>query len=262
MRLGHVFCRECIRRTVDTIKPCRVQHSCPTCRAAYNVVTIDPALIPPYLRPHVLPPLRPVFFDTSPSSSPASAESSQSATSLPPTTPDIPSPSIADLGRVTAEADALRSSCATWRRRAEVHAAANAGLLGFARTAKEAALRMRAERDAARSQCLLLKRKLSEIMTENNSQSQSQSYGSQSSGSGSESDLSFEEGGRAGAPARRGLPVFLLQQKATGHSPYDSPSRLGPPIKRRKVSQYNVPNAVLATGSNAVLPSGHQTACH
>jgi hypothetical protein len=45
-----------------------------------------------------------------------------------------------------------------------VHAAANAGLLGFARAAKESTLRMRAERDAARNQCQLLKRKLAEVM--------------------------------------------------------------------------------------------------
>jgi hypothetical protein len=37
-------------------------------------------------------------------------------------------------------------------------------MLGFARVAKEAALRMRAERDAARNQCQLLKRKLAEVM--------------------------------------------------------------------------------------------------
>ncbi|KAJ7738135.1 hypothetical protein B0H16DRAFT_1325522 [Mycena metata] len=148
---GHVFCRECIQRTVDTIKCCSVQHFCPTCRAAYNVVTIDSSLIPPYLRPHVLPPIRPVFFGSGSPSSPASAESSHQNTA-------------ASIGRVTAEADALRTSCITWRQRAEVHAAANAALLGFARKAKEAALRMRSERDAARSECLVLKRKLSEIM--------------------------------------------------------------------------------------------------
>ncbi|KAJ7831188.1 hypothetical protein B0H14DRAFT_2365304 [Mycena olivaceomarginata] len=145
---GHVFCRECICRTIDSIKSCSVQHYCPACRKSYCVVAIDPSLVPPYLRPHVQSPIRPVFldFEKRVGRIPFSASTNS------------------DLGRAAAEAQALRLSCATWRRRAEVHAAANAGLLGFARAAKESTLRMRAERDAARNQCQLLKRKLAEVM--------------------------------------------------------------------------------------------------
>jgi hypothetical protein len=51
-----------------------------------------------------------------------------------------------------------------WKRRAELHAAANANLLGFARAVKDCALRLRAERDAERNQCVILKRKLAELM--------------------------------------------------------------------------------------------------
>ncbi|KAJ7133179.1 hypothetical protein C8R44DRAFT_611163 [Mycena epipterygia] len=145
---GHVFCRECIRRTVDSIKSCSEQHFCPTCRGPYSVLMIDPGLIPPYLRPHILPPIRPVFFDD-PTPTPGASPSTSAS---------------ADIGHMVAEANALRLNCSMWRRRAEVHAAGNTGLLGFARAAKEHALRMRAERDTARNQCALLKRKLAELL--------------------------------------------------------------------------------------------------
>ncbi|KAJ6467507.1 hypothetical protein C8R47DRAFT_990405 [Mycena vitilis] len=161
---GHVFCRECIRRTVDSIKAASVHHFCPACRKPYNVVTIDPALIPPYLRPHIQPSIRPVFFDETAHSPPTTGASSSASSSSSSSQSVSSQKTTSDLGRAVAEADALRLSCTTWRRRAEVHAAANAGLLGFARAAKESALRMRAERDAARNTCQLLKRKLTEVM--------------------------------------------------------------------------------------------------
>ncbi|KAJ7610228.1 hypothetical protein FB45DRAFT_761456 [Roridomyces roridus] len=157
---GHVFCRECIRRTVDSIKSCSVQHWCPTCRVPYSVVTLDPTLIPPYLRPHIQPAIRPILLEDSNTTTSPNAVPS---TSTPPCVDASASPQ-SDLGRAQAELTALRLSCATWRRRAEVHAAANAGLLGFARATKDAAVRMRAERDEARKQCVVLKRKISDTM--------------------------------------------------------------------------------------------------
>ncbi|KAJ7150860.1 hypothetical protein C8R43DRAFT_1005437 [Mycena crocata] len=224
---GHVFCRECIRRTVDSTKPTSIQHFCPTCRASYSVLTVDPGPIPPYLRPHILPPIRQVFFDDS-------APSASGSTCSP-----------AELERVVADANALRMDCATWRRRAETHAAANTGLLGFARAAKEHALRMRAERDGARTQCALLKRKLAELM--------------------SESDTCVPEVA-AVPPPRVGLPVFLMQCKAAAQF-YDNPadmteSHFGPPIKRRRkeelpcdsifVSAASVPGAVVGAAVTAI----------
>jgi hypothetical protein len=44
-----------------------------------------------------------------------------------------------------------------------VHAAANAGLLGFARAAKDYTQCMRAERDQALNRCAVLERKLAEL---------------------------------------------------------------------------------------------------
>ncbi|KAJ7034569.1 hypothetical protein C8F04DRAFT_956140 [Mycena alexandri] len=153
---GHVFCRECVRRTVNSAKSCTLQHLCPACRAPYPIVTMNPALIPPYLRPHILPPLRKVFFNDDPT--PTAAPIASSSTS------GSPAAASADLARLLAEVHVLREHCATWRRRAEVHAAGNTTLLNLTRAAKDCALRMRAERDTERSQCLLLKRKLAELM--------------------------------------------------------------------------------------------------
>ncbi|KAJ6518947.1 hypothetical protein C8R45DRAFT_808977 [Mycena sanguinolenta] len=144
---GHIFCLECIRRAVDASQLSAVQHSCPTCRARYNIVAVDPALVPAYIRPYILSALRPVFFDDPALESEAEGAAAEAAPAKP-----------TDLNL-----EALRLSCATWRRRAEVHAAANAGLLGFARAAKEYTLCMRAERDQALNRCAVLERRLADL---------------------------------------------------------------------------------------------------
>ncbi|KAK7059790.1 RING-type domain-containing protein [Favolaschia claudopus] len=157
---GHVFCRECIRRAVGSNKPRNIPQSCPTCRGPYSVVAIDPALVPYHLRSHVLPSIRPVFIDnSSPAPSPLASTSTSAAT------PSAQTPSD-ELERALAELNTLRTHCALWRRRAETQAAGNSTLLRFVRAAKDCALRMRAERDAERSQSVLLKRKLGELIPE------------------------------------------------------------------------------------------------
>ncbi|KAF8216673.1 hypothetical protein K438DRAFT_1559344 [Mycena galopus ATCC 62051] len=149
---GHIFCRECIRRAVDAGQMYATQHFCPTCRTGYNVVTVDPALVPAYIRPYVLPTLRPIFCDA------------LELESVPSETFNCASdPTPAPSKPTNHDVEVLRLSCATWRRRAEVHAAANAGLLGFARAAKEYTLCMRAERDQALNRCALLERRLAEM---------------------------------------------------------------------------------------------------
>ncbi|KAJ7500607.1 hypothetical protein B0H11DRAFT_1995853 [Mycena galericulata] len=231
---GHVFCTSCIRNTVDAIKSCSVQHWCPTCRVPYSVVTLDPALIPPYLRPHIQPAIRPIFFDdtASPPASAAAAATTEAATTeVPSPLPEVPSPLSAGtssppplaphppsaLGRALAEADALRLSCQTWRRRAEVHAAANAGLLGFARATKDAAVRLRVERDDARRRCEALGRRVVELST-------SQLLAAQS-------DLNNK------SRAKPVLPAFVRQHKT---DPTPCEHELGPPLKRRRATADDV----------------------
>ncbi|KAJ7257250.1 hypothetical protein B0H12DRAFT_477479 [Mycena haematopus] len=260
---GHVFCRQCICDTIDSIKSCSVQHYCPACRKPYCVVSIDPSLVPPYLRPHIQSPIRPLFFDSarsppisaSESGSPSSQSQSQSPShSLIAASPTSPAPQsnpetgdtkrtaavseTSDRGRAAAATEALRLSCSTWRKRAEVHAAANAGLLAFARTAKEVTLRMRGERDNARNQCMILKRKLDEIMAERSPDSDADSPLDYGQGR----RMSMGVGVMKAPPASRGLPVFLAQQKKTMASAfpgYDeaTQSRFGPPLKRRKAGE-------------------------
>ncbi|KAF5373339.1 hypothetical protein D9615_007386 [Tricholomella constricta] len=62
--------------------------------------------------------------------------------------------------RLHAENSALRITCGMWRRRAEVHGAATLGLLGFARTARDEAIKMRRERDDLYKHYNLLREKL------------------------------------------------------------------------------------------------------
>ncbi|KAJ7216730.1 hypothetical protein B0H12DRAFT_1194436 [Mycena haematopus] len=152
---GHVFCRECICHTVNSIKSYTVPQSCPACRAPYSVLTVDPAVIPPHLRPHMMPAIRPVFFDDSPA--PAASSSSSASAPMTSVIPD-------GLRHTAAEVNALQMECAMWRRRAEAHANFNTSLLGFVRAAKDCALRLRADRDAERSRYVLLKHRFTELM--------------------------------------------------------------------------------------------------
>ncbi|KAF7309918.1 hypothetical protein MIND_00364100 [Mycena indigotica] len=146
---GHLFCRLCLSRTIDANTPREREHYCPTCRAAFKIVTVDPALVPAYLRPYILPAIRPLFIDH------------------PATEPGLCEPlevnEKAELGGVIT---ALRASSATWRQRAEVHAAANAGLLGFARAAKEHAIGMKEEKLKAVKRCELLRNRLKDFIPE------------------------------------------------------------------------------------------------
>ncbi|KAJ7066461.1 hypothetical protein C8F01DRAFT_1019776, partial [Mycena amicta] len=150
---GHLFCRLCVQRTVDANTPTQPRHHCPTCRASYNIVTIDPALVPAYLRPYILPAIRPLFFD-SPAPIPLELE-------------DMPVPvNVNDKAELGMEITALRASCATWRQRAEVHAAANAGLIGFARAAKEHTMGIKADKAKALGRCEMLRSRLAEFISE------------------------------------------------------------------------------------------------
>ncbi|KAJ7328991.1 hypothetical protein DFH08DRAFT_318283 [Mycena albidolilacea] len=252
---GHVFCRECIRRTVDSTKSWDTQHFCPTCRGPYSILNIDPGLIPPYLRPHILPPIRRVFLDdTTASASTAATSTSASASTA--ATPPAAGPS-ADLARAEAELNVLRMHCATWRKRAEVHAAANTTLLGFVRTARDCALRLRAERDAERNSCVLLKRKLAELIPDLDLNAESPF--TKRSRHEEHAQIIVRQ------PPRPCLPVFLLQCKQAGIQPSEAgPSLLGPPMKRRRAESgddtapipvSDVPGAAPAPTASPAAPS-------
>ncbi|KAF7330035.1 RING-type domain-containing protein [Mycena kentingensis (nom. inval.)] len=300
---GHVFCRDCLLHTIDAIKSPNIQNLCPACRAPYSVVSIDPALVPPYLRPHIQHPLRPVFLDYAPSdgASKAGETSSQSqqtqsdsrtpetaspdsvaashgsstfslspgsSLNLPHTPPQPPVrtqslPEIAVVGSASGSGSpllalaALRRSAAsvpglsahlqTWRHRAEVHAAANAGLLSYARTTRAAAVRLRAERDDARRRVEVLQRQLNEALAMANTKRLFPELAALVRTSTPASGIVQRQLQCPAAPAKRTLPTFLVQHRAEMRpvvASWDAqPSLLGPPLKRRKLSPSPTPRS-------------------
>ncbi|KAF7291977.1 RING-type domain-containing protein [Mycena indigotica] len=261
---GHVFCRLCIRKNVESeASKSSTLHLCPSCRTPYSIITIDPALVPSHMRPHIRPSMRPLFLD---SSSPAPSP-------LPPA--PLPQPQAqassesSSLAQAQAEIAALRLACSVWRRRAEQHATANHGLLSFARAAKDCALRLRSERDSARSRCTLLKRTLAETV-----ECQSDMLGAP--GDNIRAHLTTDAADYAadtkhaqacvgmGLGGGGGLPVYLVQAATRPASHfYDNPadveaSHFGPPMKRRKIIDDASPTGTsnsMQTTTNDMPPS-------
>ncbi|EPQ56781.1 hypothetical protein GLOTRDRAFT_128242 [Gloeophyllum trabeum ATCC 11539] len=147
---GHVFCCACIERIVTTIKPFTSQHCCPSCRRPYSISTIDPSMIPSHLHQHIFPPIRKLYLDLSPTL-PRPSTSSQSQTHL-----------AAPTEGETAKAEnlALRAHVEMWKRRAEVHSAANLGLVNLAKMARDYAVGVKRERDALEREMAELRRRL------------------------------------------------------------------------------------------------------
>ncbi|KAK7039397.1 hypothetical protein R3P38DRAFT_2899297 [Favolaschia claudopus] len=222
---GHIFCRECIRKSFsvsDPAKPCQLQQNCAICRAPYSALIVNPELVPVHLRPHILPQIRRVFLNeiNPPPASASVSASTSSSTSNQPTLVPTPSPQAANLACAQAEINALQTQCAMWRKRAETHAMGNSTLLAFTRAAKDCAIRLRAERDAERSKCVILKRKLAELLA----------------GVDPDEESPFSKRPCLGAVAKTAgacLPVFLMQCKRTAAFLDAKESLLGPPISRR-----------------------------
>ncbi|KAJ7634369.1 hypothetical protein FB45DRAFT_1056431 [Roridomyces roridus] len=151
------------------------------------------------------------------------------SSSLPPTTTNPESSTSTALA-------ALHLACATWRRRAETHAAGNARLLLFARKARDCVIRMRTERDEARNECVLLRRLMGEIL--------------EGGERGAEPVESGEGGGlllspspfapvrdrsTSAASVRAELPMFLQQSQEASGDVHGENEVLGSPMKRRRV---------------------------
>ncbi|KZT20115.1 hypothetical protein NEOLEDRAFT_1076364 [Neolentinus lepideus HHB14362 ss-1] len=152
---GHVFCYGCIERIVTTIKPFTSQHCCPSCRRPYTISTVDPSMVPDHLQPYIFAPIRRLYLDLSPSPPPANSEASTSQHRAP-----VPVPSETDT--VKAENLALRAHVEMWKRRAEVHSAANLGLVNLAKMARDYAVNLKHERDVMEREMRELRRRLGE----------------------------------------------------------------------------------------------------
>ncbi|KAG6902548.1 hypothetical protein C0995_014937 [Termitomyces sp. Mi166 len=109
---------------------------------------VDISSVPVQLRPHVLPSIRRLYPD-SPNDKLEGPRTVSAMTEI-----------AIENSRLHAENKALKNTCAMWRRRAELHGAATLGLLGFSRTARDQALRMRYERDEVYKHYNLLREKL------------------------------------------------------------------------------------------------------
>jgi hypothetical protein len=151
---GHVFCYDCISKTIQQLSPLSTS-SCPTCRASFPLgtyictalvpqhpdfvmlysVSINTTLVPAHLRPFFLAPFRRLYLDEQPAEPTAASPAASS------------SKHVAAITSLKSENAALRQSCAHWRRRAETHAATALGLAGVLRMAR---MQIRAERDALR----------------------------------------------------------------------------------------------------------------
>lgn len=151
---GHVFCTECVARTVQSVQPPRNFHSCPTCRTAYSIVPVSSSAIPPQLRPFVSAGIRRVYLD---GDAPVASDGNTD-----PSSPSTSHESSDEIARLRAENQTLRSHCVLWRRRAELHGAATLGLLDFARMVRDQATTLARERDELKRQYGSLKRKLEE----------------------------------------------------------------------------------------------------
>ncbi|KAH9004804.1 hypothetical protein EDB86DRAFT_1990399 [Lactarius hatsudake] len=150
---GHVYCHTCISEAIKaTAGPSSPITCCPTCREPVSIVTPNPLLIPPHLRPYVLPPFRRLYLNAPPLDPSSSSSSSTSAD---------------EVERITArlhmENAILRQSCHAWRARANAHVAAHVGLSTLARMAQDQARVLRDERDELARKYDALKRKLSDV---------------------------------------------------------------------------------------------------
>jgi len=133
---GHVFCHECIVNMVGSILPYTTKQCCPSCRASYSIVNIDPSIVPTYLRSSLLPSLRRIYLDE-----------------IPTNADDVPG----ELARLRAENISLKSQCEGWKARAYYHRASVTGLAGLAKITREYALRMKAEKEEIEAKYNLLK---------------------------------------------------------------------------------------------------------
>lgn len=119
-------------------------------------------VVPSNLRPFITPSVRKVFLseieDMTKLAGPSSPSSSHSMTANSSTSrkEDL----AAEVARLKAENQALQSSSAMWRRRAEMHGEANLGLLKFAKAMRDQMVQISRDRNDLEERCFALKRSL------------------------------------------------------------------------------------------------------
>ncbi|KAH9976021.1 hypothetical protein BGW80DRAFT_1295815 [Lactifluus volemus] len=163
---GHVYCHGCISQAIKAMTgPSSPVAHCPTCRERVFIVTPNPLLIPPHLRPFLLSPFRRLYLNgPTPPPSPSPILSDLSSPTL---GTSVASPEDDDgekvIARLGMENAVLRQSCHAWRARSNAHVAAQLGLSALVRLARDQARRLRDERDELARKYDTLKRKFSDV---------------------------------------------------------------------------------------------------
>ena len=114
-------------------------------------------MVPANLRPFITPSIRRVYIDPPTTSQ---GDDTPDVNEQPSTAGSSRTAVTSELSRLRAENLALRNNYAMWRKRAEMHGAANLGLLNFARVVRDQASHLARERDELQTRCLSLKRKV------------------------------------------------------------------------------------------------------
>lgn len=120
----------------------------------YYPVAPDPLLIPPHLRPYILPPFRRIYLNT-----PAAGLAHPDTDSGSKLTAEVEK----TVARLRMENTALRQSCYAWHARAQAHIAAHSQLSALVRMARDQAQILKDDRNEIARKYDLLKRKFSEV---------------------------------------------------------------------------------------------------
>jgi len=156
---GHIFCANCIVKSIRAVQYFTNFHPCPLCRSIYNIAPVNLRMVPPNLRAFVTPSIRRLYMDSDPH---------------PPDEDDTPIAfTSSDISLLQGENHALRDYCVMWRRRSEIQGLANLNLMKLVHSSRDEASRLARERDELQRHCSWLERKLDddESLTQGNATS-------------------------------------------------------------------------------------------
>jgi len=146
---GHIFCANCIVKSIRAVQYFTNFHPCPLCRSIYNIAPVNLRMVPPNLRAFVTPSIRRLYIDSDPH--PPDEDQGN----------DTPIASTSsDISHLQAENHDLRDHCFRWRRRSDIQGLANLNLMKLVHTTRDEASRLARERDELRRRCSWLERKL------------------------------------------------------------------------------------------------------
>jgi hypothetical protein len=130
------------------------------CFLTSNAAPINLNVVPANLRIFITPSIRRVYIDAPSTSQEGNITTDVNEQSVGLSSPAATTSSESELSRLRAENHDLRTNCAMWRKRAEMHGAANLSLLKFTRVVRDQASALARERDELKKRCHSLKRKV------------------------------------------------------------------------------------------------------